>query len=75
MRESTGATTGRGRLSDLEPLEHDADVRFRVFGYVILASASAFGLMTLAQALVDRRASENLPNQIADRAVLGTGTA
>lgn len=48
--------------------------RFRVFGYVALAALASFGLMTLAQELVDRQASEVLLNEIAARAGLGTGT-
>ena len=48
--------------------------RYRLFGYILLASAMASILMALAQQFVDRDASEMVINQLADRAGIGRET-
>lgn len=44
--------------------------RYRLFGYIMLASLSAFGLTWLTRELVDREASTVLVNEVARRAGL-----
>lgn len=44
--------------------------RYRLFGYIMVASVSAFGLMSLTRELVDRETSTVLVNEVARRAGL-----
>ena len=46
--------------------------RYRVFGYAMMASLSAFGLMWLNVELIDRQSSTVLVNEVAERAAIGS---
>ena len=49
--------------------------RFRLFGYVVLASVSAFAVMSFVQRFVDRETAPRVINELADRAgITQTGT-